>query len=163
MLTRRTPMKRTPFKSKAPNWLPRDERPRAPLQPIRVPAPTAAIFRPIPKFDYVRSEAMRLACRALPCQCCGISDGTIVWAHSNWAIHGHGRGIKASDEYVSSLCHACHRELDQGSTLTESARQSLWWLAHVKTVAGLLALGLWPVGVPVPDTSTYPEQWIPLD
>jgi hypothetical protein len=55
---------------------------------------------------------------------CGIEDGTTVAAHSNSAIHGHGRGIKSHDCFVAFLCFTCHRYLDQGwATQGTNARE----------------------------------------
>lgn len=110
---------------------------------------------PMPKFAYIRDERIRDLCRELPCMSCFGSNG-VTWAHSNWAIHGHGRGIKASDQYIAALCRDCHRELDQGTRMTEERRQSLWWVAHTQTVAWLVSIGNWPAGVPVPDIEHYP-------
>lgn len=111
---------------------------------------------PVPKFQYVRSKKLLCACRNLPCQHCGRDDRTTVAAHSNHSVHGKGRSIKASDVYVAALCHACHSELDQGARLTAAERISLWWGAHVRTVAELIARRMWPPGVPVPDISRNP-------
>lgn len=105
----------------------------------------------IPKFDYIRSPKLLQACRKLPCQHCSISDGSVCAAHSNQAEHGKGKGIKASDQYVASLCHACHYDVDQGRCLSRSERVKLWTDAHFKTVRELVRLGLWPDGVPVPE------------
>jgi hypothetical protein len=110
-----------------------------------------------PKFRYVRDKKLIAAYRAIPCQHCGIDDGTVCAAHSNWAVHGHGLGIKASDDYCASLCAACHVPiLDQGSKLSELERQVMWWLAHVKTIAELVRRGLWPKAIRVPDTDRCP-------
>lgn len=110
-----------------------------------------------PKHDYVRSAPLMKAYRAIPCQHCGRDDGTVAGAHSNWGVHGKGKGIKADDNRAASLCSTCHVPLlDQGSRLSRTARMALWWRAHVRTVRLLLARGLWPAGVPIPDTDTYP-------
>lgn len=103
-----------------------------------------------PKFEYIRSNRLLLRCRGLSCQHCGARDGTVVAAHSNQAKHGKGRGIKASDQYIAALCHACHAALDQGAHLTEAERVEMWDRAHAKTVHELLACGLWPVDIPLP-------------
>lgn len=108
---------------------------------------------PMVKFEYVRSPALLKACRQIACQHCGREDGTVVAAHSNWAQHGKGKSIKASDVFVAALCFNCHSQLDQGSTLSREQRQELWTAAWVKTVAELVRRGLWPQGVPIPDTS----------
>lgn len=103
-----------------------------------------------PKFTYVRSKPLLEACRQIACQHCGAQDGTVCAAHSNQAVHGKGRGIKASDQYVASLCHLCHHQLDQGFLWSREQRTEIWTNAHRKTVALLNAMGLWPDGVPQP-------------
>lgn len=105
------------------------------------------------KFKYVRSRKLMQAYRAIPCQHCGVDDGTVCGAHSNQAKHGKARGMKASDIYCASLCHRDHMMIDQGAHMTREARESAWNAAHSKTVAELVSLGLWPDGVPVPDTA----------
>jgi len=112
----------------------------------------AAATLSIPKFEYVRSTALLVACREIPCQRCGRSDGTVCGAHSNQLRHGKARSKKASDQFVASMCFKCHSELDQGSEMTRAARESMWDLAHRATVKELLKRGLWPADVPVPDT-----------
>lgn len=101
-----------------------------------------------PKFPYVRSKPLLKAVATLPCQICG-SHGTQA-SHSNQAIHGKGRSIKASDIYIAALCMACHYEIDQGSRLSKAERISLWTQAHRKTIKELSALGLWPANLPKP-------------
>lgn len=103
-----------------------------------------------PKYRYVRSKKLLLACREIACQHCGARDGTVVAAHSNQSKHGKGRGIKASDIYVAALCGRCHNRLDQGSGMDRAERVAMWDAAHRKTVAALLFLDLWPTGVDAP-------------
>jgi len=79
----------------------------------------------------------------LPCQNCYI-EGQTQAAHSNWAEHGKGRGIKASDEYTAALCQTCHAELDSGARLNKEQRRDLWQIAYQKTVNKLKAGNLWP-------------------
>ena len=109
----------------------------------------------VTKFTYVRSKPLLKACRALACQHCGADDGTVCAAHSNQAQHGKGKSIKASDVYVAALCFRCHSNLDQGAHLSRDERVELWTAAHRKTVRLLLARGLWPMAVPVPDLRTF--------
>lgn len=104
----------------------------------------------IAKFPYVRSPALLKAARKIPCQHCQADDGTVCAAHSNWAEHGKGKSIKASDIYVASLCSICHHQLDQGFLWSREERRAIWQAAHEKTVALLNKLGLWPEGVPKP-------------
>lgn len=103
-----------------------------------------------PKHAYVRSPALLKAAREIPCQNCGTDDGTVVAAHTNWQ-GGKGRGIKADDNLIASLCFRCHSEIDQGSKLSKADRQNIWFEAHNKTVALLQKRELWPTDVPVPE------------
>ena len=75
--------------------------------------------------------------RLLPCQHCGIQDGTVVGAHSNQLRDGKGKGIKAHDYRIAALCYKCHMELDQGSKLSKQERIELWEEAHRKTIGEL--------------------------
>ncbi len=105
-----------------------------------------------PKHSYVRSPALLKAARDIPCQNCGAQDGTVCAAHTNWQ-GGKGRGIKADDNLIASLCYKCHSAIDQGANLTKADRQKIWFGAHNKTVALLQARELWPKDVPIPDFS----------
>jgi hypothetical protein len=89
-----------------------------------------------------RNPKLLVACRELPCQLCGIEDGTIVAAHSNQLRDGKGRGLKASDYRIASLCFNCHSEIDQGKDLNRVMRVELWELAHRKTIGELFERGL---------------------
>ena len=88
-----------------------------------------------------RSRPLLNACRELPCQHCGIQDGTVIAAHSNQLRDGKGRGLKAHDYRVASLCYACHMELDQGSNLSKQERIDMWEEAHRKTIGLLFERG----------------------
>jgi hypothetical protein len=88
------------------------------------------------KFPYFRSRAHLMAVSALDCQLCG-KGGPSQAAHSNQAIHGKGRSIKASDEYTAALCQSCHTEIDSGHHLTGEQRAQLWDLAYQRTCAAL--------------------------
>ena len=84
-----------------------------------------------------RNKRLLEIVRNFPCQHCGIDDGTVVAAHSNQLRDGKGRGIKASDFRIASLCFSCHSELDQGKNLSKQERIEMWEEAHRKTI-GLL-------------------------
>lgn len=129
---------------------------RAPA--VRVADQRARAVTPLVKFPYVRSRALLDAVHQIRCMHCGYPGGSEP-AHSNWAVHGKCKAKKASDVYIAALCHADHAELDQGKTLTEAERQSMWWNAHVKTVQALVMLNLWPHDVPVPNIKRKPEAW----
>lgn len=104
----------------------------------------------VPKRVAVRSRALLNACREIPCQRCGLSDGTVCAAHSNWGEHGKGGAKKADDNRVAALCYVCHSALDQGSRMSAEARRLMWLAAHGRSVRELLGRGLWPKEVPVP-------------
>lgn len=89
---------------------------------------------------YRNKKLLELA-RQLPCQHCGIEDGTVVAAHSNQLRDGKGKGIKAHDYRIASLCFKCHYEIDQGSNLSKADRLDLWEEAHRKTIALLFERG----------------------
>ena len=108
-----------------------------------------------PKQVYVRSKSLLEACRKIACQHCGVDDGTVCAAHSNWGM-GKGKSVKASDVFVASLCHDCHMALDQGRLTTKTQRQLAWWSAHCHTIRELVERSLWPKGIQVPDTSMCP-------
>lgn len=107
-----------------------------------------------PKREYIRSKTLLAAVRKLPCQHSGVVGRTEA-AHSNWPQHGKGRGVKADDNRVAALSAEVHRELDQGKNWSAAERQAIWWDAHCKTVRALLAAGLWPVNVPIPDLRSF--------
>lgn len=75
--------------------------------------------------------------RQSPCQECGREDGTVVAAHSNQLRDGKGRGIKAHDYRVASLCFSCHAELDQGAKLSKAERVEMFEEAHRATIGWL--------------------------
>ena len=92
-----------------------------------------------------RNRKLLDAARELPCQHCGASDGTVVAAHSNQLRDGKGRGLKAHDYRIASLCFTCHAELDQGSKMSKQERVEMWEEAHRKTIGlffdnGVIAL-----------------------
>ena len=89
-----------------------------------------------------RNPKLLVACREIPCQLCGAEDGTVVAAHSNQLRDGKGRGLKASDYRIASLCFNCHSEIDQGKDLNRVMRVELWELAHRKTIGELFERGL---------------------
>ena len=84
-----------------------------------------------------RNKKLLEIARLIPCQICGIEDGTVVAAHSNQLRDGKGKGIKANDYRIASLCFTCHMEIDQGIYMDKKDRALAWDEAHRKTI-GLL-------------------------
>lgn len=89
-----------------------------------------------------RSKKLLEAARLLPCQHCGANNGTIVAAHSNQLRDGKGKGIKAHDYRIASLCFTCHADLDQGSRMTKQERVEMWEEAHRKTIGLFFEQGI---------------------
>jgi hypothetical protein len=89
-----------------------------------------------------RNRKLLDAARLLPCQHCGIQDGTIVAAHSNQLRDGKGRGLKALDYRIASLCFSCHSTLDQGTQLSKAERIEMWEEAHRKTIGQFFEQGM---------------------
>ena len=88
-----------------------------------------------------RNKKLLEIVRQLPCQHCGVEDGTVVAAHSNQLRDGKGRGLKAHDYRISALCYKCHAEIDQGALLSKSNRIERWEEAHRKTIGELFERG----------------------
>lgn len=156
-------MRRTPFRQKreGPSWM-AEQKPRA--QRIAEQRPPKTLHRgtftgstsgkPVEKRKYIRSKTLLAAVRMLPCQHTGLTGFTEP-AHSNWPQHGKAGRVKADDNRVAALHRDIHRELDQGSKWSAEERQAIWWEAHRKTVKELLARGLWPPRVPVPELEDF--------
>lgn len=75
--------------------------------------------------------------------------------HSNQAIHGKGKGIKAHDVYTVPGCRSCHNELDQGMTYTRAEKFAIWDRAYALwlPVRALLLLAA-AKGKPVPSSAS---------
>ena len=101
-------------------------------------------LKQFPKTKYYRSKKHLFNVSQLPCMVCG-TEGLTQACHSNWAEHGKGRGIKASDEFTAAMCHHCHYILDQHPALTKTQRREMWDEAYKKTVDALVEQGLWEV------------------
>ena len=137
-MMRRTALKRTGFASK---WKPL-EKPERTLTPIRVPAPSAPIFCPVPKREYVRDESYRRFVASLPCFVCG-REGRSQAAHSNAEADGKGGAIRASDAALFPLCAdepgavGCHTRHDLAKDgLTRDQRRA----REVEFIARMSAL-----------------------
>jgi hypothetical protein len=89
-----------------------------------------------------RNPKLLQAVRDAPCQMCGAQDGTVVAAHSNQLRDGKGRGIKAHDYRIASLCYRCHVEIDQGSSMSKDERRQAWEEAHRATIGWLFENGV---------------------
>ncbi len=85
-----------------------------------------------------RSSKRLQAVRSLPCVRCGNPNSQA--AHSNFAEHGKGRGIKADDCYTIPLCHGCHTWLDQYLELNRDESKA-WFNAMLGKTNDMLSIG----------------------
>jgi hypothetical protein len=125
-----------------------------PVLTMRLATYDGSLHAGVAKHVYIRSPKLLAAVRTLPCMHTG-RVGATEPAHSNWPQHGKAGRIKADDNRVAALHRDVHRELDQGSAWCAEERQRIWWEAHCRTVRELLARGLWPARVPVPNLEDF--------
>ena len=85
----------------------------------------------------MRSEKFRRAVADLECMACG-REGATQAAHRN---EGKGMGLKNSDALIAALCVDCHRELDQGRTMSRDERRDFWNRAYIRTIQALIERG----------------------
>lgn len=76
----------------------------------------------------VRDRALLDCAYQYPCllrlPCC--EGGVGEPAHSNQPRHGKGGALKAHDCFHVPACRSCHREFDQGRTMTRDEKRELW-------------------------------------
>lgn len=94
--------------------------------------------------NYRNRDLLDLA-YAIPCQfnlpgCEGGDSGEP--AHSNQSRHGKGGSIKAHDCFFASGCRSCHREIDQGMTMSREEKFDVWQRAYERTMLELWRRGL---------------------
>lgn len=86
----------------------------------------------------MRDSKRLAAIRRLPCCECGRAAPNQA-AHSNFSIHGKGRGIKASDEYVIPLCIKHHHQFDTYSMGMDRHESLEWFEQKLKYVNEVLS------------------------
>lgn len=154
-MKRSAPMKRTPFKRKPPTPAAIERAPRQLYQLAR-PCRTAVISTtavPVQKLTLVRSEAYRRLVASMPCILCGI-EGFTQHAHGNM---GKGMALKTCDLFAFPLCCTrpgeigCHAKLDQGALFAKAARRTVEMEWARRTVLAIVAAGLFPPALAVPD------------
>lgn len=91
-----------------------------------------------------RNKKLLQIARTAPCcfGCMKVNQGDVVAAHSNQLRDGKGMGQKAHDFRVAYLCSACHRELDQGKSMSKQEKLEFWEEAHRKSVEWLFLSGV---------------------
>ena len=161
MLTRRTPMKSTGFKSRAPSSEQRDpdrvrSMPTVAPGAFRAPEPVSeAPAAQVAKAAPVRSEAYRRAVASLPCTACGI-QGYSQAAH----LPPEAKGMKQSDLLTFPLCctrvgiPGCHQDYDQYRLFPRDAAMTVGRAWAADTQRRIQAMGLWPKALPLQNFST---------
>ena len=119
-------------------WSPSQDAGRAIAATNGLIAAALAPARPMPKAARHESTPWRRAVATLPCQLCG-REGETQCAHRN---EGKGMGRKIDDAWTAALCAACHREIDQGSSLTREERRERLDSAILMTIRELARRGL---------------------
>ncbi|MGH8032712.1 MAG: nuclease domain-containing protein [Luteimonas sp.] len=81
---------------------------------------------------------------AIDCQirlpCCEGGPGEP--AHSNQQRHGKGGALKAHDCFYASACRSCHREIDQGNSMSRGEKFEAWQRGYERTQVELWRRGL---------------------
>lgn len=90
-----------------------------------------------------RNTKLLKSANGAPCQSCGVTDGTVVAAHSNQLRDGRGFAHKSADYRVAYLCHKCHDKADgRAGNLNKQAKVDLWEEAHRSTIAYIFESGI---------------------
>lgn len=166
---KRTPMRRTGWARKSPTTVlrTRDSEENQPLDPVEcaqsaiktIVKSTALMAKiggfattPCPKAPKpMRSRAYREAVASLECYHCRL-HGHSQAAHPNT---GKTKGVKACDSLCFPMCCVSgndhHRQFDQYELVPRADMQAYEEAAHRWTVATLLARGMWPKGLKVPE------------
>lgn len=114
-----------------------------------------ADLAPAPKTDTLEHEGYRRLVALLPCKNCGIGSYSQA-AHPNT---GKGQGLKTDDRLCFQLCcdrpgvRGCHPQFDQAALFPKHVRRALEPAWASDTQRHILALGLWPQDLPLPEAS----------
>ena len=82
------------------------------------------------------NERLKVIRKMICCECG--ADAPSQAAHSNFGIHGKGKGVKADDRYTIPLCYECHANLDQNLSQQTRQQQLDWFLKKLKFINGVL-------------------------
>lgn len=77
------------------------------------------------------------AIRKMICCECG-ADAPSQAAHSNFGVHGKGKGIKADDKYTIPLCVNCHQDFDQMRMGLDREQSLRWFMGRLQFINGVL-------------------------
>jgi hypothetical protein len=154
---KRSELKRTGFKPRAAgeqSTLKRSEMKRSsgmkPGKPLKSGGQLARQVKPMRSRSKTNSDPRPKTgeaklCKGQPCylRIPGICTGQAHDpCHSNQAIHGKGKSIKAHDVFTVPGCRACHNELDQGLRYTREEKFAIWDDAYARWEPARAALVL---------------------
>lgn len=91
----------------------------------------------LPKPETFRSERWLAAVRLVPV-CVRCRTNGVEPAHRN---EGKGGAVKTHDCWTAALCRPCHREIDQGKSLSRESRRAEIDRCIVLTLAELVLAG----------------------
>lgn len=152
MLTRSAPMKRTPFRAKAPEKREAKQvqyvaRPRE-VATARVELPMA---QPVPKTAEPHDQRIRDSARGEECTvrivgACTHDPAHTIWSHAPLQAAGKGRGWKSIDLAGAYCCTACDAVIDGQRPMPPGAtRNSVlldWFMGHMRSLVILKQKGL---------------------
>lgn len=144
-------MRRSGFKPKAPprrperQWggpAPALERPRVTMATNLHAAAPVLVEKDEPHYSEAWRRAVASLSRCVRCDRQMVSDeSTEPGAQAAHRNQGKGMGMKVDDCLTAALCPTCHREIDQGSTLTREERRREIDVSIIKTLVLLFRSG----------------------
>ena len=152
MLTRSAPMKRTPFKAKAPAPKPAKQvqyvaRPReVATASVALPMALPVLKTPDAHDQRIRDSARGEACTVRIVGACTHEPAHTIWSHAPLQAAGKGRGWKSIDLAGAYCCTACDAVIDGQRPLPPGAtRDSVmldWFMGHMRSLVILKQKGL---------------------
>lgn len=152
MLTRSAPMKRTPFKAKAP-----ERREAKQVQYVARPREVATavvqlpMAQPVLKTPDAHDQRIRDSARGEECTvrivgACTHDPAHTIWSHAPLQAAGKGRGWKSIDLAGAYCCTACDAVIDGQRPMPPGAtRDSVmldWFMGHMRSLVILKQKGL---------------------
>lgn len=152
MLTRSAPMKRTPFKAKAPAPKPAKQvdytpRPRPVAQAVAELPPSKPVLKTPEAHDQrIRDSARGEECTVRIVGVCTHDPAHTIWSHAPLQAAGKGRGWKSICLAGAYCCTACDAVIDGQRPLPPGAtRDSVmldWFMGHMRSLVILKQKGL---------------------
>lgn len=153
MLNRSAPMKRSPFKSKAPAPKPAKQvqyvaRPREVARAtVEIPMHHAPVLKtPDAHNQRIRDSARGEECTVRIVGACTYDPATTIWSHAPLQAAGKGKSLKSVDIAGAYCCTSCDAVIDGQRPLPPGAsRDSVmldWFMGHMRSLVILKKKGL---------------------